>query len=218
MERCLDMKRLFPILLLIVVAMIFALCAQAELCLEATSGFILVNGPFSVSGPGFTFTGGLSICCCQSIIAPGQPIQGCDTGFDTPALGGGTLVLNGVTQPFAVIDSIPVTGQAPMFLSGATQATLTEPATIGDVFLGCLGNTVPCGLGFPGEPFFISNNPNTQLSVSLTLDSNGDYEVTNSVYTIITPEPGTDVFLLSGGLLFGLMMRKRIAHGLQQAS
>jgi hypothetical protein len=104
-----------------------------------------------------------------------------------------------------------------MFLSGATQATLTEPATLGGVFFGCLGNTVPCGLGFPGEPFSISigSSGNTELSVSLTLNSNGDYEVANSVYTIITPEPGTDVLLLSGvGLLFGLMMRKRIAHGL----
>jgi uncharacterized membrane protein len=33
-----------------------------------------------------------------------------------------------------------------------------------------------------------------------------------------TPEPGTAVLLLSGGLLFGLMMRKRIAQGLQQAT
>src|SRR5260370_40450514 len=101
MERCLDMKRLFPILLLIVVAMIFAPCAKADVFLEATSGFISVNGPFSVSGPGFTFTGGLSICCWQFLISPWQPLQGLDTRLGTPSLGGGTLVLNGVTPPFS---------------------------------------------------------------------------------------------------------------------
>src|SRR5260370_42441109 len=106
MERCLDMKRLFPILLLIVVAMIFAPCAKADVFLEATSGFISVNGPFSVSGPGFTFTGGLSICCWQSIIAPWQPSQRSDTGFDTPALGGGTVVLNGYRRPIGAMDRI----------------------------------------------------------------------------------------------------------------
>src|SRR5260370_9197345 len=108
MERCLDMKRLFPILLLIVVAMIFAPCAKADVFLEATSGFISVNGPFSVSGPGFTFTGGLSICCFQTIIPPRPPIQGFGTRFSNPPPGGGHTVLNGVPHPFAILDTIHV--------------------------------------------------------------------------------------------------------------
>jgi hypothetical protein len=61
-------------------------------------------------------------------------------------------------------------------------------------------------LGFNGE--FIATLTSDPLA--------GGYDVTSEVYT--TPEPGTDVLLLSGGLLFGLMMRKRIARGLQQAT
>jgi hypothetical protein len=100
-----------------------------------------------------------------------------------------------------------------MFLSGATQATLTEPAFLSGVFYGCLGNVPPCGGSTPGEPFTISTDGSMEFSISLTQIPGGGYEVTNEVYTIITPEPGTEVLLLSGvGLLFGLMMRKRIAN------
>jgi PEP-CTERM motif len=214
MERFLDMKRLFPILLLIVLAMILAPCAKADVFLEATSGFISVStGNFSVSGPGFTFTGFVTLMGCPSFYAPGQPIQGCSTGFPIFSEGNGTLVLNGVTQPAADIDSIATGDQAPMFLSGATQATLTEPAFLSGVFYGCLGNVLPCGGSTPGEPFTISTDGSMEFSISLTQIPGGGYEVTNEVYTSITPEPGTEVLLLSGvGLLFGLMMRKRIAN------
>jgi hypothetical protein len=94
------MGRLFPILLLIVLAMIFAPCAKADsLSLEATSGFIEVDGAFSVSGPGFTFTGDLFFFGCPFFYNPGRPIQGCDSGFQIISSGGGTLVVNEVTQP-----------------------------------------------------------------------------------------------------------------------
>ncbi len=214
MERCLDMRRLFPILLLIVLAMIFAPCAKADsfTSLEATSGFISVDGVFSVSGPGFTFTGGLIIFGCGSFYNPGRPIQGCDSGFRLISSGSGTLVLNGVTEPRAVIESVPSASQAPMFLSGATQATLTEPASLTGVFVGCLDNFFPCGGSLAGQPFSISTG-SMEFSVSLTQAPFGGYIVTNQVYTISTAEPGTDVLLLSGvGLLFGLMMRKPIAN------
>ena len=205
------MRRLFPTLLLIVLAMIFAPCAKADsLSLEATSGFIEPVGVFSVSGPGFTFTGGLIISACGSFYNPGRPIQGCDTGFQNIVSGDGTLVLNGVTQPRAVIVSVASASQAPMFLSGATQATLTEPAFLTNVFVGCLG-VFPCGGSSPFEAFSISTG-SMEFSVSLTQAPFGGYIVTNEVYTISTAEPGTDLLLLSGGgLLFGLMMRKRIA-------
>jgi hypothetical protein len=219
MERCLDMRRLFPILLLIVLAMIIAPCAKADsfTSLEATSGFFSVDGAFSVSGPGFTFTGGLIIFGCGSFYNPGRPIQGCDTGFPNISSGSGTLVVNGVTQPRAIIESIATASQAPMFLSGATQATLMEPATLTGVFAGCLG-VFPCGGSSPFEPFSISTG-SMEFSVSLTQAPFGGYIVTNQVYTISTAEPGTDLLLLSGvGLLFGLVMRKRIAQVLHPAN
>jgi hypothetical protein len=81
-----------------------------------------------------------------------------------------------------------------MFLSGATQATLTEPASLTGVFVGCLG-VFPCGGSSPFEAFSIRTG---SMEFSVSLDGRlpfGGYIVTSQVYTISTAEPGTGLLL-----------------------
>jgi hypothetical protein len=102
--------------------------------------------------------------------------------------------------------------QADMFLSGATQATLSEPARFG-LPPGCSQGIFPdCSFTFIGIPGDVT------LTMSLTLDPfSGGYDVTSEVYTFSTPEPGTlGLVLLGIGLV--LVMRKRIALSLPQAT
>jgi hypothetical protein len=88
--------------------------------------------------------------------------------------------------------------------------TLMEPASFSGGFFSCLDVPEPCQ---PSQEASFSLGLNGEFIATLTSDPLvGGYDVTSEVYT--TPEPGTDVLLLSGGLLFGLMMRKPIAQGL----
>jgi hypothetical protein len=68
---------------------------------------------------------------------------------------------------------------------------------------------------FEGHPFSVTANLNgTGTGVFVP----GKYVSTSGTVLTISPEPGTSVLLLAGVGLFGLVMRKRIAQGLQQAS
>jgi hypothetical protein len=125
-----------------------------------------------------------------------------------------TVSMNGTTElvSFGANFLVEIT-QAPMFLSGPTQATLTEPATI----VGLAGCTAPAF--FPPCPDTTFVFPgDVMLTVSLTLDpTTGNYHVTNEEYTITAPEPGAFGLVLLGiGLV--LVMRKRIARGLPQVT
>jgi hypothetical protein len=203
----------------VIAFLIFAPSARAD-TYQVTSGFISIVGSIagsvSLSGPGFTFTGGVTVFSCPVTYAPGQPIQGCDVaGIPDFVLGGGTLVVGGVAKPFVMIDGSLDIIQAPMFLSGATQATLTEPAELGGLS-GCSGNFIDkCS---PPSQFVEFTFPSAVFTVSLTQDSfTGGYDVTSEKYTFSTPEPGTwGLVLLGIGLV--LVMRKRIARGLPQAT
>jgi hypothetical protein len=188
----------------------FLPCAKAD-TLSVTSGYIQIIGATgnnaSFSGDGFTATGNVLFLgvpsCVGDTYVPGQPFLGC-AGFQFP-FGSMTVSMNGTTQlvSFGANFLVEIT-QARMFLSGATQATLTEPATI----VGLAGCTAPAF--FPPCPTtsFAFPGP-VMLTVSLTLDpTTGNYHVTNEAYTITAPEPGTRILLLMGiGLL--LVMGKR---------
>jgi hypothetical protein len=67
--------------------------------------------------------------------------------------------------------------------------------------------------------FGVAWNPATS---PFRINKKGDFTFNPGTYgdlTISSPEPGTSILLLFiVGLLFGLMMRKRIGKGLQQAT
>jgi hypothetical protein len=212
----------------VIAFLVFVPCARADTYL-VTSGFFQPVGATGFntffSGPGFTATGNLYYPGCQSIIGMGQRIFGClslvdfDRGILTLVTSAGSQLIGFGNFEGNDLGNIAI-AQNPMFLSGATQATLSEPATMGP-FIGCPSPDSACHELFVGPlTTYFDIVGHVQFSTSLTQDPvpGIGYDVTSMTYTITTPEPGTDVLLLSGGLLFGLMMRKRIAKGLQQAT
>jgi hypothetical protein len=201
----------------IIAFLTFAPSARAD-TYQVTSGYFQPIGGTGnnifLSGDGFTATGNIRIgpenCFPYNFLA-GQPITGCPHNF----VGGFiTIVHNGVEETVGYGYNLQVgTSQADMFLSGATQATLSEPAVFGSL-QGCVNEgyfpqCAPTILEFPGA---------TTLTMSLTQDTfYGGYDVTSEVYTFSAPEPGTFGLVLLGiGLV--LVMRKRIARSLPQAT
>jgi hypothetical protein len=212
----------------IITFLIFAPFARADSFAgqyTATSGFITTvtfGGPFMFAGNNFTLTGVMELVGpCPTFYAYGQSIQGCDDGQATPTfilVGGGTFVLKGVGQRSIFINEGEFFfSQAPLPpLDPTTQQTVTlmEPASFSGGFFSCLDVPEPCQ---PSQEASFSLGLNGEFIATLTSDPlAGGYFVTSEVYT--SPEPGTSVLLLAGVGLFGLVMRKRIAQGLQQAT
>jgi len=185
----------------------FGTCAEAD-SLLVTSGVIQVYGPgaptASLSGAGFTASGVMFFTgACPNAILPGQQISGC-AGFDFIS-GALTVVMNGVTRPVEFGNNVGTTiTQAPMFLSGVTQATLSEPATIGPL-VGCDN-----AAAFPActETSFVITG-DVLFTISLLQNPfTGGYDVTSETYTITTPEPGTLLLLGAGFAAVGLWKRR----------
>jgi hypothetical protein len=182
-----------------------------------TSGYFLPLGSTPVSyfpsgdnlfmyGDGFTAVGNIQFAPinCYAVFAPGAPITGCESDF---FIGLVTVTTSsGVEIPITFgYDFLMNIGQADMQLSGATQATLTEPAQW-EGFTGCIN--VAFDPDCPHETLFIPG-PVT-LTMDLTQDpSTGGYDVTSEKYIISTPEPG--MIVLVGIGLVGLALRRRFA-------
>jgi hypothetical protein len=200
--------------LLMIAFLTFASSARADIY-QVTSGYFQpIGGAASFSGNGFTATGNILFIgvpsCVGNTYVPGHPFLGC-AGFQFP-YGSMTVSTNGTTELASFgANFLVYIAQAPIFLSGATQATLTEPATIS----GLAGCTAPAFFPPCPETKFVFPG-DVMLTVSLTLDpTTGNYFVTNEVYTFTAPESGTfGLALLGIGLV--LVMRKRIAEGLAQ--
>jgi len=176
---------------------------------QVISGSIVITGSGSsmLSGDGWTLNLNISLPgACPQDFLPGNPIEGCGPG-SIAVIGFGTLILHGITQPSIAFDSFIDISQNPLVLSGQSQATLTEPATFGEL-VGCFA------LFFdqcPPATFADFSFPPGMLNISVTKDFSGDYEVTNEVYTFTTPETSSGILLLSGFGIFALLLRKRFA-------
>jgi hypothetical protein len=203
----------------VITLLLFAPCSEAD-TFQVTSGYFQPWGgttnDFVLSGDGWSATLNVNFFTCVGNFRPGDPIFGC--GDTLYLVGYGILIENGVTQPSIAIDTFVEILQDPIFLSGATQATLTEPVTFGGV-TGCFAVFAnPCQ---PSERVVFDIGP-ALYTVSVTKDPFYGYVVSSERYTftgpVSTPEPGSGVLLLSGVGLFGLMMRKRIARGLPQVT
>jgi hypothetical protein len=213
----------------IIAFLVFVPCAKADRYV-VTSGFVSLSGDGGVitlsgvapSGKAFTATGDILLLCSNEFPS-GGPITPCGdlaaTGDDL-YIGNLTVTVNGASTKYLLGpgDDFPLEfNAAPMFLSGATQATLSEPIG-GVVFLACNFAIEPtCETGPPFGPItsFVTEG-SVEYTVNLVADSIGYFAPSQSL-TITSPEPGTSVLLLAGVGLFGLVMRKRIAHG-QQAN
>ena len=200
-------------------------CARAD-SLHVTSGFIQCIGPTptgatgntSLSGDGFTATGSILLFGpCLGSVLPGQPVLGinADPGAILGAL---TPIVNGVSQPAVNFDGFITIKQAPMFLLGVTQATLTEPVIMFGDLNGC---TAPfndlCGQPPYKNVSFSFAGDVVLFTTTLTQNASGGYDVTSAGWTIATPEPSTAVLMLIG-IGFVLVMRKGIAKRLAQAT
>jgi PEP-CTERM motif len=209
----------------VVAFLIFVPCVRAD-SFHVTSGFIQCIGPppsgatgnTSLSGDGFTATGSILLLGpCLGSVVPGQPVSGINA--DPGAiLGVLTPIMNGVSQPAVHFDGFITIKQAPMFLSGVEQATLTEQVIMFGDLNGC---TAPfndlCGQPPYKNVSFSLAGDVILFTTTLTQNADGGYNVTSAGWTISTPEPGTAVLMLIGiGLV--LVMRKRIAKGLPQAT
>jgi hypothetical protein len=200
-------------------------CARAD-SFHVTSGFIQCIGPppsgttgnTSLSGDGFTATGSIQLFGpCLGSVLPGQPDYGINA--DPGAiLGVLTPNLNGVSQPTVYFDGFVNIKQAPIFLSGLTQATLTEPVIMFGDLNGC---TAPfndlCGQSPYKNVSFSFAGDVILFTTTLTQNADGGYGVTSAGWTITTPEPSTALLMLIG-IGFVLVMRKGIAKRLPQAA
>jgi hypothetical protein len=201
----------------VIAFLVFVPCAKAD-SLQVTSGFFQPYGAtgddLMLSGNGFTLTGNLMLLGpCHGDFPAGDPIIGC-SGFSWVGdlL---TLTQGGVSTPigFGYDFGFTIT-QTPIFLSGATQATLSEPATF-SVLQGCLGDTAASYPDCPMISFGFSAP--ILFTTTVTLDpSSGAYDVSSEEYLIAAPEPGTGGLLLIGvGLLAVVtIMRNRMPRGL----
>ena len=228
----------------VIAVLLFAPCAKADtLDFIVTSGVIPIPGGtmdvsgVTSSGDAFTATGNFSILTCPYDFRPGQPITACPSAYFNAL-----VTVTGVQG----IDSV-VLGEdfdfginiatAPIYLSGPTQATLTEPATVAPL-LGCYGLVSipdPFGGGTELVPCWTQNAinvafvlPSVEWTVNLVAADPstfsppvaGGYTVTSEYLTISAPEAGTRSLTLVGVGLLGLMMvlRKRMARGHPQAT
>jgi hypothetical protein len=211
----------------VIAFLIFVPRAKAD-TFVATSGFVGLSGNLggvitlsgvAPSGAPFTATGGLGLVQCDTEFNAGDPIFPCGNAgrFEYDYYSGVlTVTVNGASSTYVIGPfesySLPFSG-APMYLSGATQATLSEPS--GTEFIACGPQDQPfiaCVTGGPPPPstLFVLAGPPWEYTVNLVADGMGGYIATSQFLSTPTPEPGTEVLLLSGvGLLFGLMMRKR---------
>jgi hypothetical protein len=177
---------------------------------QVTSGVFQPFGAtgenLSLSGNGFTATGNINIGpgACWPDYLPGDPIKGC-AGINW--VGGGIVTIkhDGVSEQVGYgFDFMIGISQADMFLSGATQATLSEAASFGTL-TGCVDeihfpDCTRISLVFPQDVWF---------TISLVQDPlSGGYNVTSETYAFTTPEPDTGVLLLTGVGLFGFVTRK----------
>jgi hypothetical protein len=202
----------------IIVFLIFTPCARADTYLVSSGYFQPIGGTggdnIFLSGDGFTATGNISVGapnCFPYNFRAGQAITGCLSQFVGGVI---TVVHNGVEEQVQYgFDLMAFVSQADMFLSGATQATLSEPALFG-LPAGCVDE-----VHFPNcTPTFLEFPSDTTLTMSLTQDTVlWGYDVTSEVYTFGTPEPSTFGLVLLG-IGSVLVVRKRVARGLPQDS
>jgi hypothetical protein len=211
--------------LLVVIFLVFVPCVKAD-SLHVTSGYIQCIGPTptgatgntSLSGDGFTATGSILLLGpCLASVLPGQPDYGINA-HPGAILGVLTPILNGFSEPTVHFDGFINIKQAPIFLSGLTQATLTEPVIMFGDLNGC---TAPfndlCGQPPYKNVSFSFGGDVVLFATTLTQNASGGYDVTSAGWTIATPEPSTAVLMLIG-IGFVLVMRKGIAKRLAQAT
>jgi hypothetical protein len=206
----------------IIAFLVFVPCAKADTfivtsgAVSLSEGGIITFSGVAPSGDAFTATGEFIDLLCPVEFALGAPITPC-RDFGTPGgdlySGNLTVTVNGASTKYLLGpgDDFPLgLSAAPMFLSGATQATLSEPIG-GFVLLACNPAIEPtCGTGPPFGPItsFVAQGP-VEYTVNLVADGTG-YFATSQLLTITAPEPGTFGLVLLGiGAM--LVTRRRMA-------
>lgn len=192
----------------IVAALFVAVPAQAT-SLQVTSGLIVREGTFwqwSLFGDGFWATGSSNLAC-SSWSSAGSPINTC-TGTDY-FVGKGTGVVNGVSLSSLYFDSIVGISAPPMYLSGQTQATLTQQVSYSNGFYSCAGLPAPCGTG---NYMFSLEGTVGLLTIDLLQNAAGGYDTLHEIFTIgtpiATPEPLTLPLLSLGAIALGWRRRR----------
>jgi PEP-CTERM motif len=184
-------------------------CARAD---TVTSALFVVNSGsadgFIVSEDGNTFTGSGVEACRSSII--GTSVSPC-----APIIvGTGLAIINGVAEAVSYDGEVLFSGPA-VTLSGATD-TVSEQVSFTENTVVCLIGTCPIP-GFPNGGTVGSFGFNGEMglwTISVFLNTSGDYQISSESYVIpgppvSTPEPGMIVLLGIG--LAGLALRRRLA-------
>jgi hypothetical protein len=190
-------------ILWILAFLVFVPRAKAD-TFVATSGFVSLSGDGGVitlsgvapSGAAFTATGGMGIQC-QTSFNSGDPIYPCGYIFDGNGgdtyLGILTVTVNKASSKYYIgpFESYPLPFDAVlMYLSGATQATLSEPA--GTEFIACGPQDQPIAACVTGGPIpqptttFVLDGPPWEYTVNLVADSTGYLPPVNS---FLPPRP-----------------------------
>jgi hypothetical protein len=224
-------------ILWIIAFLVFVPCAKADtLDFIVTSGVItLPGGPVTLlgvtsSGDAFTATGSIMMDTCEATYHSGEAITACPSG-GSPIYFNSVLAITGVDGVESVDlgdgrDFALSITTSPIYLSGATQATLSEPAEISGL-VGCYGDA-PAPPNGQLEPCFFLDVINAVFeipgpvvwTVNLVGGAEVGYEATSEELTITAPEPRTGSLVMIGLGLLGLAMatRNRLARDLPQVS
>jgi PEP-CTERM motif-containing protein len=177
---------------------------------SSSSSTGLSNWELSLFGNGFeVHATNRAPGCSRTQIQPGVPFTQClGTNNEFYFIGSGSVLSGGIAQQVNFDDVFYILGGAPMSVSGATQAVLTQPVSFAGGFVPCTG--LPTCRPFETTYFLNMNAMVGSYSINLQLNESGEaYNILEETYAFHVPEPST-LLLTAIGLLGVLVYSRRL--------
>ena len=157
-----------------------------------------------LSGNGFQAFASGETGGCPSTFRVGNPITHCGIFFR----GHGSILLGCIAQEINFDDTFNIFGGAPMFVSGATHAVLTQPLSFGGYLAPC--TSLPTCQPYQTTYSLSMNGLVGSYSIELLLNQRGDeYDILEETFTFHRVPEASTLALMAVGLLGTLFYRQR---------